>query len=119
METIEQGASISKSESDPATDGGSTVATNLLIGQAEQYLSEMESGDLKRSLCEIQDLLVRNKTLIEQMEDMTEGSNDREIAERRALYTMELRSNMIELTRLTAEVRILPDEVSTALRGIC
>jgi len=85
---------------------------DMMIGQAEQYLSEMEDGDLKNALSVIQEIVVRNNRLIKHMENMVD-EEDREILQTRAVYTMELRNNMIELARLTAEVHIMPNEVAS------
>ena len=79
------------------------------LGQCEKLLSEMKEGILKKSLGTIQSLLVRNSLLIKEMNEMPGAEErDQSTVETRAVYTMEMRSNMIELARLTAEVEILP-----------
>jgi hypothetical protein len=79
------------------------------LGQCEKLLSEMKEGNLKKSLGTIQSLLVRNSLLIKEMNEMPGAEErDQRTVETRAVYTMEMRSNMIELARLTAELEILP-----------
>lgn len=78
------------------------------LGQCEMLIKEMNSGALKSSLSSIQDILQRNAHLIQVMEDMVAADDDIGISEKRAVYTMELQQNMLEITRLTAGVRVFP-----------
>lgn len=79
-----------------------------LLGQCETLIKEMNSGELKSSLSSIQDILQRNAHLIRVMEEMVPADDDISISEKRAVYTMELQQNMLEITRLTAGVRVFP-----------
>ena len=101
--------------------GGRGGASATQLGYCETYLREMQSGALHASLASIQDILVRNDTLIASMDAMetqwghnNRGERTKEFLETRSMYNMELRNNMIELARLTAEVpRLTPKLTDT------
>jgi len=86
--------------------GDGSVAQQL--GQCEVLLKEMTTGTLKTALSSIQDILQRNAYLIQVMEEMVAADDDKGIYEKRALHTMELQQNILEITRLTAGVRVFP-----------
>jgi hypothetical protein len=88
------------------TDADIDVKT--MLGQCEQLISGMQAGKFRDSLREIQIYLQRNAEIIDIMERMV-SSEDANIAETRATYTMELRSNMVALVKLTGEVKPFPN----------
>jgi len=117
---VAAGGSASETETETMSDEQRAQLTQL--GQCEQCLSEMEDGALQAALHDIQDILVRNHSLIAAMESScssssssssssNNNSNNNSISNRetRALRTLELRGNMIELARLTAEVPLLAE----------
>ena len=85
------------------------------IGQVESLIDTMKECDLKKKLNEIQDLIVRNSFIVNEMETMDLSGSGREglseMNQKRALYTQELRTNIILTTRLTAELQIAPKDV--------
>jgi hypothetical protein len=79
-------------------DNNLGVDVHTLLGQCENLLSEMTPGELRTNLSDIQDILQRNEFLIKEM-DSAPLSGNQDFYEQRALRTMELRLNMIELVR--------------------
>ena len=109
---LEGGGSTITSSSNGTVLPAEQQKTLTQLGHCEQFLSEMKEGALKASLRAMQDILVRNNTLISNMEGTEQqwlkgNREDRDIAQTRSVHTMELRNNMIELARLTAEVPLL------------
>jgi len=96
------------SNGDNMNDDTGDPSVEQQLGQCEVLLKEMPAGSLKTSLNSIQDILQRNAHLIRVMEDMVPADDDAGIYEKRAVHTIELQQNMLEITRLTAGVRVFP-----------